>query len=342
MVNHNYNTIMQTNILVKKLRIIHIMFLFCSTFSVLGQIVNIPDPYFKSFLINEGIDTNNDGEIQVSEAEIVTYMGIFTQYPVTSLEGIQSFTSLERLSYDKNWMATEVITEIDLSNNINLEYLSLRRNDLESIDLSNNLNLETLRLSGNFLTEIDLSNNLDLTILELYNMTERGGPGISNLDLSANINLQEVGVAASNLSFLNIQNGNNLMLEHLEAASNPLLSCILVDDENYVYPDCVFTGSSMEGWCIDSWTTLSEDCLLSIDDSFLQQIKIYPNPAFDILNIESQEPIEWIQIFDISGSIIFSQYYGSNKVDISRLQSGLYFVKLKTLDNFYNQKLMVE
>ena len=40
----------------------------------LAQIVNIPDPNFQSQLIQQGVDTNGDGQIQVSEAEAVTYI----------------------------------------------------------------------------------------------------------------------------------------------------------------------------------------------------------------------------------------------------------------------------
>ncbi len=48
--------------------------LFCFN-SIYGQIVTIPDPDFKMRLVNHSnpvIDTNGDGEIQVSEAEVTT------------------------------------------------------------------------------------------------------------------------------------------------------------------------------------------------------------------------------------------------------------------------------
>ena len=62
-----------------------------------AQIVNIPDVNFKSVLVLMGVDTNNDGEIQVSEAESVISLSLPTVYIITSLEGIESFTNLEVL-----------------------------------------------------------------------------------------------------------------------------------------------------------------------------------------------------------------------------------------------------
>ena len=306
-----------------------------------AQIVEIPDPYFKAYLI-DNFDTNNDGEIQVSEAEVVTNISPAIQEPITSLEGIQSFTSLEWLSVRKNFNSPSVITEVDLSNNIYLSHLNLHRNGLEFIDLNNNINLIKLILSGNPLISIDLSNNINLEFLDLVNMVEDGGPGLNSLDLSNNFNLKEVNLANSNLSFLNIQNGNNQSLEDLNIQLNPLLSCVLVDDEDYEYPECVFAGDHMDGWCIDGTTILSEDCSLNVFDINTEQLKIYPNPSNDNLNIISKEPINSIKIYSINGSLIIQQMTEFDSLDISKLKSGVYLVQIGISDKHIFKKLIKE
>jgi hypothetical protein len=71
-----------------------------------AQIVNIPAANFKDALVNqlvvdtngdyEGdavVDTNNDGEIQVSEAEVVLAL-LVDGRSIVSMEGIQSFLGL--------------------------------------------------------------------------------------------------------------------------------------------------------------------------------------------------------------------------------------------------------
>lgn len=250
---------------------------------------------------------------------------------------------MEKLWYSQNFQSPVYITEIDLSNNINLELLVLHKNRLEVIDLSNNVNLEPLYLSGNNLSSVDLSNNINLKILELSNMFTNGGPGISDLDLSANINLKEVGVSFSNLSFLNIQNGNNVNLEDLDARMNPLLSCIQVDDEDYIYPDCIFAGNHMEGWCIDSYTALKKDCSLNIDDINIQHIKIYPNPTDDILNINSDYGLKSAQILNTIGQKRFSEEnVNITEINVSNLNSGIYFLKLTDDQNNSNVKKFIK
>ena len=44
-----------------------------------AQVVNIPDPNFLAALIEEGVDTDGDGMIQLSEAEAVIELSVFNQ-----------------------------------------------------------------------------------------------------------------------------------------------------------------------------------------------------------------------------------------------------------------------
>lgn len=64
-------------------------------------------------------------------------------------------------------LANAGISEIDLSNNTLLEYLTLSDCNLEQIDLSKLTNLTNASLSRNKLSAIDLSNNVKLTTLQL-------------------------------------------------------------------------------------------------------------------------------------------------------------------------------
>ncbi len=82
---------------------------------VKAQIVNIPDANFKAALINLGVDTNNDGEKQISETEAVTSIQII-QNEIYSVEGIQSFINLTQITISGTF-----ITEIDLTQNINFK-----------------------------------------------------------------------------------------------------------------------------------------------------------------------------------------------------------------------------
>lgn len=65
---------------------------------------------------------------------------------------------------------------------------------------------------------------------------------------------------------------------------------------------------------------------LSTEEFVTQNVKIYPNPVNDYLNIESLNSIQHIDIVDISGRIIKTST--DNTLEMSSLTKGIYFVKI--------------
>jgi PKD repeat protein len=68
----------------------------------------------------------------------------------------------------------------------------------------------------------------------------------------------------------------------------------------------------------------------SIDDQKLRLLNIYPNPFNDMVVVES-ELVGTIKIYNTLSQLLFTQSKNSTHVelDLSRLQSGIYFVELK-------------
>lgn len=127
-----------------------------------AQIVNIPDANFKAELIADGVDTNTDGEIQVSEALATTIINLNTP-AITDLTGIEAFVNLE--TFQSNNIG---ITTLDLTNNVNLTKVavqSLPPSPMTSIDVSNCVALEDLSIFDSAITTLDCSNNINLTAL---------------------------------------------------------------------------------------------------------------------------------------------------------------------------------
>ena len=164
-----------------------------------AQIVDIPDPNFLQALIDEDLDTNSDGQIQVQEVEFITRL-IVTDRGITDLTGIEAFSALISLDIENN-----LLTEVDLSQNENLLALYCINNNLIRLDLRNNLNLADLIAQFNNLIElllppstsyIDISNNpifnIDLSDLTNLNLLLAYETNISFLDLSNNKSLQSV------------------------------------------------------------------------------------------------------------------------------------------------------
>ncbi|MDC1324819.1 T9SS type A sorting domain-containing protein, partial [Flavobacteriaceae bacterium] len=71
---------------------------------------------------------------------------------------------------------------------------------------------------------------------------------------------------------------------------------------------------------------------LSVDELAALQLKIYPNPVQDELTIELQNkaPLSAYVIYDISGkSVMTSTLNPTNRIQVSGLSKGLYFIKVK-------------
>ncbi len=87
-----------------------------TSFFASGQIVNIPDANFKNALLNYNppIDTNGDGEIQVSEAEVVSFLNVQNKN-ISDMTGIEAFINLISLTCTYN-----SITSLDVSQSTSL------------------------------------------------------------------------------------------------------------------------------------------------------------------------------------------------------------------------------
>ncbi|TBX70980.1 T9SS type A sorting domain-containing protein [Flavobacterium silvisoli] len=216
---------------------VKIKLLFIVVFSTIcnAQIVNIPDANFKAALLSASstnhiaainmpstygvlgsmiisgynkIDVNNDGEIQVSEAQNILSLEINNKN-ISNLAGIEAFINLVNLECDNN-----VITSLNLTQNINLKYLDCSNNLLTSLDISQNTNLLRNFCRDNQLSNLNLSQNLLLNMLIC-----RNNP-LSSLDVTQNLNLLHLDCSSNQLINLNLN--NNTLLKSLGFYNNQI------------------------------------------------------------------------------------------------------------------------
>jgi len=69
-------------------------------------------------------------------------------------------------------------------------------------------------------------------------------------------------------------------------------------------------------------------------------VSIYPNPAKDILNVQSDQRINTVEIFDVLGKLSASYVSLFDRIDISGLIKGVYFVKINSTGGFTALKLI--
>jgi len=92
------------------------------------------------------------------------------------------------------------------------------------------------------------------------------------------------------------------------------------------------------GCQVDSTTQISINSL-SLNESE-QYFNIYPNPASDFVIIKSSIDKLTIQIFDNNGRKVIDT--NNNKIDVSSLQNGIYFIRIITSNkNSFNKKLII-
>ncbi|MDT0555805.1 T9SS type A sorting domain-containing protein [Patiriisocius hiemis] len=229
-----------------------------------AQIINFPDPNFKDALVNSpcvsftgdcddpsliDADFNDDGEIDMMEAELIQVLCFSNVNNITSVEGIEHFVNLNYLSVGVN-----DLTSLDVSQNTLLEYIGCPSNEITSINLGDNPNLIELSCSNNLLTSIDISQNPNLEVLNvssntlnsisvssnvnLKRLTIRNN-NLNDMDISQNINLESISIQENSLTTLDISNNINLMSFNIsgnqftelpDITNNPLLAGISCAD----------------------------------------------------------------------------------------------------------------
>ncbi|MEZ4979242.1 MAG: T9SS type A sorting domain-containing protein [Chitinophagales bacterium] len=185
-------------------------------------VVNIPDANFKAYLVgNSAINTNNDSEIQVSEANNFNAFIACASLNISDLTGIEEFINLKGLvcSYNN-------ISSVDLSANTALQTFEAINNQLSSLDISNNTALINLIIVGNQISSLDLSQNVNLQSLVCYNNN------LSSLDISNNPNIGQFNCNNNQISSLNL--GSSTSLFNLYFAQNPISSIDLSTVPNLV------------------------------------------------------------------------------------------------------------
>ncbi len=312
-------------------------------------------------IVNLNFEDNPDLEWVLSYSEITEHIDV-TNNPNLKLLWCTS-NILNSLDISNNPLledlniGSDIITDINLMDNINIKKLQLGASQLTSLDLTNNILLERLIVISTQLTSLDLSYNQQLyhlviggnellteldvsTLTNLYdlNCSENN---IESLDLSLNQNLSTVKLLFNNLNYLNIKNGNNEEISNIETRFNPNLLCIEVDNEVDPQPF---------DYSIDSQTEFSEDCsaplptpnplpLLSVNNNDVSDLSIYPNPVNDILEINYPVTIKEVRIYNLLGELILKDI-NKNRLNVSSLESGVYFIQLNSGKNQVSKKFI--
>ena len=322
----------------KKIYLILVVSLLC--FVGEAQIINIPDANFKLALLNYQpvIDTNNDGEIQVSEAQAVTSLQ-FNGTQIENLSGIQYFTNLQNLICNGNQ-----ITTIDLTGLNNLENLETSYNSvLSNLILSNLTSLTTLNCNGNsLLSNINFSGLTNLTVLNCSS-----NPNLVNFNISGLSNLLTLNCSGNKINNLNINNLNNLT--SINCKNNLLTSLEYSNHTNLLSLDC--SGNNLTTLTISGNSNLQ---LLNCEYNQLNTINLNGLPnlsnfncgvnqitSLNLTNLNNLTvlkcQINQIQTLDVSNLTNLNQLYCfNNNISTLEVANLINLTELLTDNNYIN------
>jgi PKD repeat protein len=104
------------------------------------------------------------------------------------------------------------------------------------------------------------------------------------------------------------------------------------------------TSDDEENFTIAKQEYINVDAI-GLADNNKQSFKCYPNPANSILNVQSEEPLNSIKMYNIGGQLMYEDVLCNTKlqsIDISSFEKGVYFVELRSELNASTIKLIVE
>ncbi|MGM0650539.1 MAG: T9SS type A sorting domain-containing protein, partial [Bacteroidota bacterium] len=81
----------------------------------------------------------------------------------------------------------------------------------------------------------------------------------------------------------------------------------------------------------------------SITDNSHKNVKIFPTPASNLVNVEAQHMIKDIMLIDITGRTLMTKNINSksSKINVSSLPDGYYMLNITTNKDNYTVKLIV-
>ncbi|MCX7550498.1 T9SS type A sorting domain-containing protein [Xanthomarina sp. F2636L] len=251
------------------------------------------------------------------------------------------------LTITDNSMAANKIFSQNTSNNIS--FTGAERDDL-ILSYTNNAFIGIFPMSYN------VSNSDPVSGAFTYSNTPLGavsgtfaGTINSSVDAYGTLNMNDLGEGAYSGNVTRLKIVQNLTLN----ATSPFPVTAEATQTSYFYYDnstnnLVFRTNSFVVALLSVNETIMESFLpestlnIKANEVALNELKIVPNPAGDLLNIQfnKNEIINSIIITDMSGRQVLSIKNSLNSISVSELKSGMYIANITTDSGVYSKKFI--
>lgn len=277
----------------------------------------------------EGLNGITNTSVELSSGDF----RITSNASLTSLNGLNSYSKTHRDTYISN---NPALTSLGGLSNFHESGCSLIiHNNSLLTNLSGLDNLTTMVTTCN-LAGLSISNNPQLANVDaLENLSNIPYPNLY-MDIQNNPMLE---------SLSGLENIPSDMIYYLKLqSSQDLATCNLPNICEYLSNGGDNEISGNATGC-DSSEEILELCALSIEEiSDAEEITLYPVPTKQILNVSAKNnaAIEQINVYDLTGKLVFTSKGNQSKIDVSHLDNGTYLVSVKTSKRVHTEKILKE
>lgn len=270
----------------------------------------IPDSNFEDKLIALNIDKDGkNGKVLTLNIASLTSLDV-SKSSISDLTGIKDFTSLKEL-----YVSGNLLTNLDLSGNIQLENLQAQKNQLVTLNVSKNVALITLACNSNKLTTLDVSaltalkdlscstNNLtDLNVENNLALTDLncGYNKLAGINVSKNTALISFYAYTNKITSLDVS--NNILLQNFMCNDNKLTEINVSKNTELVMFDCL--DNQLTSLDISKNTKITE---LACENNKLTSLNLKNggNTNLDLTfsNFSNNPDLKCIQVDDVAYSI---------------------------------------
>jgi len=293
-------------------------------------------------------------EIDLSEAPALKRFSC-PRCQLTSID-LSPHTELNYLVLDHNKLTT-----LDLSANTKLKEIFCVNNQLTSLDVTSLTELVDLEFSDNKLTAIDVSANTKLEILDCDN-NQLVAINLTGLDALTDFRGSGQKV---NLTLTNNGSGeylHNITLNEPTFTPEGAISYaagVLKSTDNTVTSTSFKVKTGNSKYNLSGIMEFEYKEAGGIETNTNASMRVYPNPTTGQLTIDCRDALQCVftnvEIYDIMGKKQFSivnrssgrsklseanSQFSIEKIDISDLSNGIYFVRIHTENEIISKKII--
>ena len=214
--------------------------------------------------------------------------------------------------------------ELDISNRAITEITGIE--DFSTLKV---LNFSRTLLNNGFPVILDLSQVNSLEELYMNSDLDNLTSNVNYVNLSNNPNLVKIEIRDNwALERINLL-GSDLNLPNLIVDLSGSYACIQVTDANAAQNGEGIYGS----WSVCCDYDFSENCNLGTENFSLTSPELYPNPARDLIAINSPQTFKAIIIYNVKGELVKNYVQFQETYSVADLPQGIYLVEVQSVND---------